>query len=223
VSSTLTEPPDAAAACTSDVFSAALRGEPCAVLGLTLRPMTLPIARWADDADESDDALLAHCQGPTIDIGCGPGRMTYALAARGVCALGIDLVAEAVMQARARGASAILRDVFDKVPGEGRWHCALIADGNIGIGGDPERLLRRVAALVSERGRIIVDLAAPGLGLATRVLQLEVSGRRSEPFSWSVLAPEALPAAARGAGLHIREMGEHHGRWFAVLHKDSRR
>ena len=29
------------------------------------------------------------------------------------------------------------RDLFAPLPGEGRWHHVLLADGNIGIGGDP--------------------------------------------------------------------------------------
>jgi hypothetical protein len=145
--------------------------------------------------------------------------MSVALAAHGVCALGIDVVPEAVARTRARGASAILRDVFGRVPAEGRWHTALLADGNIGIGGDPVRLLRRVSELVSDEGRLLVDLSEPGLGVATRALRLQVGGHWSELFAWSVLAPEALPEAAAGAGLRIREVRQHRGRWFAVLDK----
>ena len=89
--------------------------------------------------------MLAHCVGPTLDVGCGPGRMSAHLAGRGRCVLGIDVVREAVDQTRARGVSALLRDVFAPLPGEGRWDTALLADGNIGIGGDPVALLRRVA------------------------------------------------------------------------------
>lgn len=81
--------------------------------------------------------MLAHCVGTTLDIGCGPGRMSQALAARGACVLGIDVVPEAVTLTRARGASALVCDVFAPVLGEGRWDTALLADGNIGIGGGP--------------------------------------------------------------------------------------
>ncbi len=62
--------------------------------------------------------------------------------------LGIDVVPEAVEQTRRRGASALQRDLFDALPGEGRWQTALLADGNVGIGGDPVALLARTRDLV---------------------------------------------------------------------------
>ncbi len=95
------------------------------------------VRRWSRDADAVDLQLVDACTGPTLDVGCGPGRLTAALARRGTPALGIDVCAEAVSQARLRGAAALRRDVFDPVPGEGRWHWVLLADGNIGIEGRP--------------------------------------------------------------------------------------
>ena len=108
--------------------------------------MPLPVGRWRSNADAEDCALLDHCVGHTIDVGCGPGRMSEHLMARGHGVLGIDLVAEAVRQARRRGVAALRRDVFAQLPGEGRWDTVLLADGNIGIGGDP-------VALLDARGR----------------------------------------------------------------------
>ncbi len=52
--------------------------------------------------------------------------------------------------------------MFAPLPGEGRWGTALLADGNIGIGGDPVALLRRLREVLDPRGRIVVELAAPG-------------------------------------------------------------
>ena len=43
----------------------------------------------------------------------------------------------------------VRRDVFARVPGEGRWVRMLVADGNVGIGGDPAMLLARTARLLS--------------------------------------------------------------------------
>ena len=146
----------------ADAFAAALRGSPCCVHGLGHAPTAVPANRWRLDADAGDRALLSRCQGATVDIGCGPGRMTYALMRQGVKAMGIDVVDEAVRQARERGAPALLRDVFGRLPGEGRWETALLADGNIGIGGDPVRLLRRVHDVIARDGRVVVDLAEPG-------------------------------------------------------------
>ena len=95
--------------------------------------------------------MLARCEAPVLDVGCGPGRLVGALNARGVPALGIDISARAVEQARGRGAMALRRAVEQPVPAEGRWGTVLLADGNIGIGGDPAALLRPVPPPASAR------------------------------------------------------------------------
>lgn len=117
----------------SRAFAAALRGEPCRIIGPGAETRTMPTWRWRWAADAGDHELLRRCHGATVDIGCGPGRMTHALLSRGVTALGIDVVHEAIRQTRARGGMALRRDVFSALPGEGRWATALLADGNIGI------------------------------------------------------------------------------------------
>ncbi len=205
----------------SPFFGAAMRGADCVVHGFEDFPHRLPMSRWNRAADSSDAALLSFCEGPTLDIGCGPGRMSAHLAQRGVGVLGIDIVPEAVASTRARGASALHRDVFDLLPGEGAWTCALLADGNIGIGGDPVQLLRRVAALLAPGGRVVADLAPPGTALETRSVTLECGGAFSQPFDWSILGPEAIRDVAAAAGLRVGSLHEYDGRWFVVLVKTA--
>ena len=97
---------------------------------------------WADDwrrLRPGDASLIDRCSGPTLDVGSGPGRLAVALAERGVPTLGIDVAPHAVSVARSAGSLTLLRDVFSRVPGTGRWKIVLLADGNIGIGGDPSR------------------------------------------------------------------------------------
>jgi hypothetical protein len=79
-----------------------------------------------------------------------------ALGERGVPALGIDITTYAVWLARSSGALALHRDVFAPVPGAGRWARVLLADGNIGIGGDPVVLLRRAGELLRPGGLALV-------------------------------------------------------------------
>lgn len=204
----------------SEVFAAALRGEPCTVHGVAEDELRLlPVGAWQARADEADAALLDRCVGPTLDIGCGPGRMTQHLAERGHTVLGIDLVPEAVFQTRDRGVAAMLRDVFAPLPGEGRWGTALLADGNIGIGGDPEALLARVADLLAGDGRVVVDLDPPGTGLVIRKLSLSASGRTSRPFPWALVGADVLTHLAAGVGLRVAELDQHGTRWFGVLEK----
>lgn len=207
---------------TSEAFAAALRGEPCRVLGVGDVQTLLPARRWMSEADPSDHAVLRRCVGATVDIGCGPGRMTHALLSLGVKALGIDLVEEAVQLTRERGAMALRRDVFSELPGEGRWSTALLADGNIGIGGDPVRLLRRATALLTPGGRIIADLAAPGGPIQVHRIGLEVAGRRTRSFPWAIVPADQLELLAEQTALRILEVANHDGRWFATLQRQDR-
>jgi SAM-dependent methyltransferase len=201
----------------SEVFARALRGQPCEVVGLGTSPQRLPMASWSAEADLTDAGLLEHCVGPTLDIGCGPGRLSARLAELGHVVLGIDVVHEAVRQTRARGVAAIVRDVFDALPGEGRWHSALLADGNVGIGGDPVALLTRVRQLLDPAGRVVVELSAPGVGLRSVRASLCCDGLRSRPFRWALVGVDAAAGVAAAAGLTVRSTHASAGRWFAVL------
>jgi SAM-dependent methyltransferase len=201
------------------IFAAALRGVPCDVVGLWARPRELPVRLWRRDADAGDRSLLAHCLGATLDIGCGPGRMSHSLALQGSCVLGIDVLPEAVALTRERGVSALVRDVFGPVPGEGRWDTALLADGNIGIGGDPVRLLSRVHHLLAPDGRAVVEVAPSGVGLRTVSLTLVCGGARSAPFPWSVVGADAVRGVAGDAALTTIGVYQREQRWVAVLGK----
>ena len=48
----------------------------------------LDVTRWLAPPDDVDRAVIERCAGPTLDVGCGPGRFVAALAERGVPALG---------------------------------------------------------------------------------------------------------------------------------------
>lgn len=206
----------------STVFSHALQGRPCAVLGLGEDPEVLPVASWTSEADADDLALLGYCEGPTLDIGCGPGRMAAALATLGHVVLGIDVVHEAVGQTRERGVAALRRDVLaDTLPGEGRWCTALLADGNVGIGGDPVALLSRVADLLEPNGRVVVELAAPGVPQSAHWARLQCDGTLSRPFRWAVLGVDDVAAVAAEAGLRVASTAQHGDRWCTVLERSA--
>lgn len=170
--------------------------------------------------------LLDRAAGPVLDIGCGPGRLVAALAARGVPALGVDTDGEAVRLTRETGAAALQRSVFDTLPGQGRWKTVLLADGNIGIGGDPVRLLRRAAALVHPCGVVMLELASPGGTPSSTAVRLETSdGRRGEWFPWARVPSDAAEALCSAADLRLIEawsvleqvaQGAGRRRWFAA-------
>jgi len=205
----------------ADAFAAALRGETCRLVGLGAQTSELAARRWCADADGSDEILLRRCAGTTVDIGCGPGRLTHALMARGVTALGIDVVPEAIDLTIARGGAALRRDVFSQLPGEGRWGTALLADGNIGIGGDPVRLLRRASELISATGRVVVDLAQPGRPIEIHRVSLEVAHARTPRFSWATVPADQLELLAESAALRVLEIACDQGRYVGTLVKAS--
>lgn len=201
----------------ASVFTAALQGHACTVRETDRAPEPLPMHQWLGAADETDRALLRHCVGPTLDVGCGPGRMAESLARRGQSVLGIDVLPEAVRQTLARGVPALLRSVFAALPGEGRWETVLLADGNIGIGGDPVALLERASKLVAPRGRVVVDVGAWGTGVVTRHVSLETRHGRSGEFAWTTVGADAIQAVAEAAGLGAATVHWHGERTWAVV------
>jgi SAM-dependent methyltransferase len=184
------------------------------------RSTELPLAVWAGPQRSGDLGLLARCLGPTVDLGCGPGRLTALLTGRGVPVLGVDIAPYAVLLTRGRGGLALRRDLFEPLPGEGRWQHALLADGNVGIGGDPAPLLRRCARLLRPGGSLLCETDPPGTGLRLTRSRLEPpAGPASEWFAWAQADPEAIAALSVGAGLSWAGYWTDHGRWFTELRR----
>lgn len=179
----------------------------------------LPVRQWAADAGPGDLPLLARCSGTTLDVGCGPGRMAAALSGRGVRALGVDVSPSAVAMARSRGATALNRDIFSLGAGHRRWQHILLVDGNVGIGGDPVRLLWLCRELLTPGGTVLVDLAPPGRGLRVSTVRLVGEAGTGAWFAWAVLGLDALEIVAAAAGLRVADAWHVEGadRWQAEL------
>ena len=222
MTTTTAAPPDGLAALA--VFDAALTraaaGLP-AVLTITddrgIHHRIVP-ADWCRSHIPGDRGLLARCAGSTLDIGCGPGRLTGALNRLGHPALGIDVSAAAVRLARARGATALRRDVFSPLPGHGRWQHLLLADGNIGIGGDPVALLRRCRDLIAGDGRLHVELSRPGTrSWAGAALLHDEAGNHGASFGWAQVAADHVAALAAASAWQVHAEWTEANRWFATL------
>ena len=181
------------------------------------RILPLPVHRWAGAVTPGDETMLARARGPVLDVGCGPGRLTAALHARGDDVLGLDVVAEIPVLARQAGAPLALGSVFGPVPREGQWRTVLLADGNIGIGGDPVRLLRRVGGLLTADGTVLLELQAPCDLPARGRVRLEALGSTSDWFPWALVGTALLPGVAAEAGLRVEELWRGEGRLFAAL------
>ena len=180
----------------------------------------LAARRWLH-AVPGDDSLLSRCSGPTLDVGAGPGRLTVALAERGVPALAIDVTPYAVSLARSRGALALRRDVFGYLPGMGRWATALLADGNIGIGGDPAVLLRRIRDLLRPGGTIVAEIEPAGAPLRRAQVRLRTPDRSGTWFPWAWAGVDQIGALAESSALQVALVWADAGRWFTELRHDG--
>jgi SAM-dependent methyltransferase len=181
------------------------------------RLLPLHVDRWAGPVTAADLSLLTRARGPVLDVGCGPGRLTAELHRRGVTVLGLDVLEPVPVLAYRAGAPVHLADVFGPLPGEGTWGTALLADGNVGIGGDATALLKRVRALLAPGGTVLCELEPDAPSRGSERVRLEGLGCASEWFRWALLGPDALPAVTAAAGLTVREVWEADGRAFAAL------
>ena len=178
-------------------------------------------ATWCRTILPGDHGLISRCAGPTLDVGCGPGRLTSNLNRLGRPALGVDISATAIRLARARGATALRRDVFTALPGEGRWMHLLLADGNAGIGGNPAMLLHRCHDLLAPDGHLHIELAPPGSMTWSGNARLSLGDAVSRPFPWAVLAASDLTALVAATAFRLVETWTEAGRWFANLTRPS--
>jgi SAM-dependent methyltransferase len=179
-----------------------------------------PGDRWLGSLTDVDRRVLARAEGPVLDVGCGPARHTIALAARGIPALGIDITAAALALARPRGATVLLRSVFDQVPAEGRWGTVLLLDGNIGIGADERALLFRVVQLLRPGGVVLIELEEPHvapLHPAGGQLRVEIDDHVGPWFAWRTVTAERLEVALEHLALRCEDAWSDGGRHFAQL------
>jgi SAM-dependent methyltransferase len=210
--------PPGAAIAAADLYGISLRRRDALVLRDEAgRARPLPLHVWLGAAGAVDERVLARARGPVLDVGCGPGRHVHALARRGVLAVGVDVSPVAVALARRRGATVLEASIFDRLPGAGRWRTALLLDGNVGIGGRPEALLRRLATLLAPDGRVLVELDPPGAGVVRSRVRLEDGAAASEWFAWARVGADAIAVPAVDAGLRVGARWRDVGRWFAAL------
>lgn len=190
------------------LYDRALAGERCQ-LRTGDSTSELDVERWlgvADDDHPCDAALAARCEGPTLDLACGPGRFLTLLRDRGIQALGIDQSARAIELATARGVRALRRDLFDRLPWEGMWRTVLLADINIGIGADPLRLLQRCRALVRDGGHCVVEFDPAASGVTTTMVRLEAGGVVGPWFPWASVGLDAIEECGSSVSLRLKNV-----------------
>lgn len=179
--------------------------------------LPLPGRRWVSPCDEADKAVIARATAPVLDVGCGPGRHTQALAEQGVVVLGVDLSDHAVAIARDKGLGVLARSIFDAVPRAGRWNSALLLDGNVGIGGDPARLLSHVASLLRPEGQLLVEIEERATLSSMESVRLEIGDEAGPWFDWAQVDLQGLSTLAGEAQLEVTDVWSVRDRWFAAL------
>jgi SAM-dependent methyltransferase len=211
------------------LYERALGGERCWIRHEDGEVRALPAHRWlgarcpsnvgpTDDLDEVfDEAVTQMCSGPTIELGCGPGRLVARLFERGIPALGIDRSATAIRLAGRGGAPALLSDVFEPLPGMGRWHTVLLVDGNVGLGGDPRRILGRSAELLRCGGRCVAEFEADAVGIRERWVRLESACDVGPWFRWASVGVDSAATLAAQVGLTLTSVRLVSGRVIASL------
>jgi SAM-dependent methyltransferase len=186
------------------------------------RTITLDVARWLAPADPTDVDVIARACAPALDVGCGPGRIVTALTEHGRFALGIDIAEHAVTMTRNRGMNVLRRNVFDRLPGEGRWATVVLLDGNIGIGGDLDALLDRVRGLLAPDGRVLVEVDPDDAVDESTAVRFAIGDEPlGPPFQWCFAGLRSLHASARRCGLNVVDDWIHGGRRFAELRSGS--
>lgn len=189
------------------LYDRALDGERCWIRHQDGRLQRLPVHDWliGSRADSMfDRAIVGMCTGPTIDLGCGPGRLVAGLVRRGVPALGVDQSVCATELARGSGVPVLCRDMFGPLPGTGRWHTALLADGNVGLGGDPWRVLQRAGELLRRGGECLAEFDTGKRGIDSQWVRLESADAIGPWFRWASVGLDCAARIAADVGFVMR-------------------
>lgn len=200
-----------------------------------------PYRRWPATEKRS----MRFVRGRVLDVGCGAGRVSLHLQERGHDVVAIDESPLAVEVARRRGVrDARVLSLRDVDPSLGRFDTIVLMRNNFGLVGTERsaaRLLRRLARITTERGRIVTDSVDPERvpNPAFRTYRLRGEGsirpraqrnrvrweRYATPwFHYLMLAPAELEELVAGSGWRIlRFVDDGSPRYGAVLEKAGRR
>ena len=85
----------------------------------------------------------------------------------------------------------------------GYWQTVLLIDGNVGLGGDPRRILSRAAELLGRGGRCVAEFDAESIGIRASWIRLESSRQVGPWFRWAWVGLDSAAMLAREVGLRI--------------------
>lgn len=137
---------------------------------------------WIDAVSEGKRTL--------IDLGCGPGLYSQALAALGYTVTGVDISASSLAYAKQAALAAQKQITYlcqnyvtEPIPGRYDMAICIYCDFGALIPNEQQRFLQNVHALLNDNGLLIFDVFGPGL---SKVCQegREWAGQEGEDF-WS--------------------------------------
>ncbi|MFD4763637.1 hypothetical protein ACFWOJ_33760 [Streptomyces sp. NPDC058439] len=93
----------------------------------------------------------------------------------------------------------------------------LLADGDIGIGGDPHALVRRCAHLISPTGVLLVEVDNNDVEEHCTAWFEDTHGHRGPPFPWARLRAPALRRITDDLGFSVTDQWKSGPRTFLAL------
>jgi len=85
----------------------------------------------------------------------------------------------------------------------GCWQTVLLIDGNVGLGGDPQRILGRAAELLACGGRCVAEFDAEVIGIRAGWITLESARQVGPWFRWASVGLDSAAMLAREVGLRM--------------------
>lgn len=143
------------------------------------------------------------CTGPTIELGCGPGRLVARLIQRA----SPHSVSTDPRPRSSWRAGAVRRPCWvtcsRSCPERACGRRCYWSTATSGFGGDPLRILARAFELLARGGRCIAEFEAETIGIRSRWVRLESSCEVGPWFRWATVGVDSAAALAAQVGLTL--------------------